>query len=182
MCPIYTREGDEGYTGLLGKGRFSKNELRFECLGDIDEANSAFALARSMTSSDDISSIILKIQRDLYSIMSELATEPDTAQKFPQITNEQVIWIETQIKMLEGIVQIPDEFILPGDSASGAAFDLARTVVRRAERHIIGLFQKGDIKNIEILHYLNRLSSLCFVLELFENRSSGQSDISLAKK
>jgi cob(I)alamin adenosyltransferase len=79
-------------------------------------------------------------------------------------------------------VIIPHEFILPGDSTPGAALDLARTVIRRAERHIARLLHSKKIDNREILHYMNRLSSLCFLLELFENQVSGSVQTTLAKK
>lgn len=181
MCPFYTRDGDEGYTGLLGKGRFPKNDLVFEVLGDIDEVNSALGLARSMTQSKDISSIILKIQHDLYNIMVEIAAEPGSSDKFFHTSNEQVLWLETQINLLESTVKVPEEFILPGDSVPGAALDLARTIVRRAERHIVGLIKRADVSNVELLHYLNRLSSLCFVMELYENQVAGNANVTLAK-
>jgi cob(I)alamin adenosyltransferase len=182
MCPIFTREGDEGYSGLLGKGRFTKSGLRFEVLGDIDEATSAFGLARSITQSRDVASIILKVQRDLYSIMTEIASGPDPIERFPRINADHVTWLEMQIGSLEKVVKIPEEFILPGDCQAGAALDLARTIVRRAERHTVELIHQHQVSNNELLHYLNRLSSLCFILELFENQATRQSGTTLAKE
>ncbi|MGW8249300.1 MAG: ATP:cob(I)alamin adenosyltransferase, partial [Anaerolineales bacterium] len=78
-------------------------------------------------------------------------------------------------------VRLPEEFILPGDSQAGALLSLARTVVRRAERRVADLFHAGEIENPDLLRYLNRLSSLCFVLELLENQAAGAQDTTLAK-
>jgi cob(I)alamin adenosyltransferase len=182
VSPFYTRKGDEGYTGLLGRGRFPKDDLRLEELGSIDEANAAFGLARCWVRSETSASLILKIQRDLYNLMAETAAGSENAPKFHVIDVNHVTWLEKQIADLEKTVPNPDEFIVPGDSPAGAALDLARTIVRRAERHMAGLVRRGDVKNMELLRYLNRLSSLCFILELFENQSAGQKDSTLAKE
>ncbi len=181
MSPFYTRNGDEGYTGLLGQGRFPKDDLRLEELGAIDEANAAFGLARCWVRSESSASLILKIQRDLYNLMAETAALPDNAAKFHVISGEHVAWLEQQMAELEKIVRIPEGFILPGDSPAGAALDLARAIVRRAERFMVGLVHRGDVQNMELLRYLNRLSSLCFVMELFENQAAGRKDSTLAK-
>jgi len=181
MSPFYTRKGDEGFTGLLGRGRFPKNDLRIEELGAIDEANAALGLARSWVHSNLVKSLVIRIQRDLYNLMAETAAGNENAEKFHSIDADHVAWLETQISELEKMVQIPSEFILPGDSTAGAALDLARTIVRRAERHMVSLHQAGQIPNVDLLHYLNRLSSLCFVMELYENQVNGQKATTLAK-
>jgi cob(I)alamin adenosyltransferase len=113
--------------------------------------------------------------------MAELAATPQNAQRFHTIDSEKVIWLETQVEALSRVVEVPGEFIVPGDNAEGAFFDLARTIVRRAERRVVDLFHRGDIANPELLRYLNRLSSLCFVLELRENQIVGNKKITLAK-
>jgi cob(I)alamin adenosyltransferase len=86
-----------------------------------------------------------------------------------------VKWLETQTDALSETVPMPREFILPGETPSSAAMSLARTVVRRAERRVAELFQQGRLENPHLLAYLNRLSSLCFALELLENQHAGQS-------
>jgi cob(I)alamin adenosyltransferase len=106
---------------------------------------------------------------------------PKNEIKFRKITPERVSWLESQIDFLSSKVVIPDEFIIPGDSTSGAAIDLARTIVRRAERHLARLLHSKMLENREILHYMNRLSSLCFVLELLENQAAGSVHPTLAK-
>jgi cob(I)alamin adenosyltransferase len=181
VSPFYTRQGDAGETGLLGKGRFPKDDLRLEELGAIDEANAAFGLARSLIQSEIMISLILKIQRDLYHLMAETAAGIENAHKFHVIDADHVAWLEDEIASLEKKVRLPEEFILPGDSQGGAALDLARTIVRRAERHMVGLIRRGDVKNLDLLRFLNRLSSLCFVMELYENQTNSPQNLTLAK-
>jgi cob(I)alamin adenosyltransferase len=168
MSEIYTKTGDDGTSGLLGKGRFPKNHPRFDAIGDVDEANAAFGVARAHSKRKETKEIILSIQRDLYRLMSELASTPDNDERFQYINKDHTTWIEEQISKIGNYVTIPKEFIVPGDTQAGSYLDLARTVVRRAERRICSLFQTGELKNIEILHYINRLSSLCYILELWE--------------
>ena len=181
MSPVFTRDGDDGSTHLLGKGTYAKNDLRLECLGAIDEASSALGLARALSQSEDNQQIIKKLQQDLYILMTEIAASPDNTDQFVCISSIQVNWLEAQIKEYENEISPPEEFILPGDSAAGAALDLARTIVRRAERRLVDLFQQDIVSNKELLRYLNRLSSLCFMLELNENGSTGSGRSTLAK-
>jgi len=178
--PFYTRNGDDGYTGLLGAGRVPKHHPRPEAVGAVDEASSALGLARVSCAAPQIGPLIINVQRDLYLLMAELAATPEEAGKFRAIDAQKVAWLEAQIDYLSPLVSLPKEFILPGDSGGGAALDQARTVVRRAERRVAELYHLQEISNANLLHYLNRLSSLCFVLELLENQQSGRAT-SLAK-
>ncbi len=182
MTRFYTKKGDDGYTSLLGKGRAPKYDRRIEAVGALDEANAAIGLARALSLAPATRSILLVVQRDLYHLMSEVAATPEEAARFRQITAERVSWLEAQIDSISQIVAIPNEFIIPGDSEAGAAMDLARTVVRRAERHITRLVSTKKLANREILRYINRLSSLCFALELLENQAAGSSKPTLAKE
>jgi cob(I)alamin adenosyltransferase len=111
-----------------------------------------------------------------------VAATPENSPRFRKITAERVSWLETQIADISSRVNIPEEFIVPGDSKAGAAIDLARTIVRRAERHIARLLHSKKLENRELLRYMNRLSSLCFVLELLENQSAGSLYTTLAKE
>jgi cob(I)alamin adenosyltransferase len=181
MTRFYTKKGDDGYTGLLGKGRIPKYDRCIDTIGVIDEANSAIALARSLSLQLETSSILISVQRDLYAIMSEIAATPENSERFRKINNDSVSWLETQLDRISDQVSIPDEFIVPGDSRGGAALDLARTVVRRAERQVSRMILTKKIENLNILHYLNRLSSLCFILELYENQAAGKENPTLAK-
>jgi cob(I)alamin adenosyltransferase len=180
MSSFYTRKGDDGTTGLLGEGRVSKTHPRMEALGALDEASATLGLARASARDPRCGPLVTEIQRDLYRLMAEVAAPPENAAQFHAIDAARVAWLETQTDSLGRSVTLPKEFILPGDSPGGAAFSLARTVVRRAERRVVELFDSGEIKNLELQRYLNRLSSLCFVLELIENEAAGK-NTTLAK-
>jgi len=182
MAKFYTQTGDDGYTGLLGEGRASKYDRRIETIGAIDEANAALGIARSICLAPSTASILLTAQKDLYYIMAEIAALPENASKFRKVTVERVDWLESQIDDIGKQILFPDGFIVPGDSKSGAVIDLARTIIRRAERHIAYLLHQKKLENRELLRYMNRLSSLCFVLELLEIQESGFSKPTLAKE
>ncbi len=181
MTRFYTRNGDDGYTGLLGEGRVPKYHPRPDAVGTLDEASAALGLARANCQSELSRSLILTAQRDLYNMMAEIAATPENAARFRTIDAARVAWLEDQTDQISNTVEIPSEFILPGDSLAGAAIALARTIVRRAERKVAQLYHQAEIENADLLHYLNRLSSLCFALELLENQSAGQNQPTLAK-
>jgi cob(I)alamin adenosyltransferase len=171
---FYTAKGDDGTTGLLGEGRVPKYHARMEALGALDEASAALGLARAQAASDELRGVLLQIQRDLYHLMAEVAATPENAERFRRIDNERVLWLEARTDAASRRVPMPEEFIVPGDTPAGAALALARAVVRRAERRVVLLFDERQISNPELQRYLNRLSSLCFVLELLENQSAGR--------
>jgi cob(I)alamin adenosyltransferase len=181
MPTFFTETGDDGTTGLLGVGRVEKSDLRMEALGGLDEANAALGLARSQCL-PDLVPYILHIQRDLYRMMAEVAATQENAARFHSTGFEQVQWVSDQTGALGAQVDLPSDFILPGDTQAAAALDLARTIVRRAERRIVELYLTGEILNNELLKYLNRLSSLCFVMELYEIQHSQHQGPTLAKK
>jgi cob(I)alamin adenosyltransferase len=171
--PFYTRKGDDGTTGLLGKGRFAKHHLRMEAIGTLDESSASLGLARAAVRDARCGSLLLEAQRDLYRLMTEVAATTENANQF-HFDARRVDWLEEQIDGLSKTVEMPKEFIVPGDSAAGAALSLARTIVRRAERRVVELFDRKEITNPVLQQYLNRLSSLLFVLELLENRAAGK--------
>ncbi len=173
MNKFYTTKGDEGYTGLLGKERVAKYHPRIEAIGAIDEATAALGLARSQTCSPEIASILLSIQKDFYLLMGEIAAGKQNAKRFQSIDANKVAWLEEQIDRIGKQIQMPDDFIVPGNTPAGAAIAMARTIVRRSERLTAVLLHKEEIGNRELYRYLNRVSSLCFVLELFEYSVSG---------
>jgi cob(I)alamin adenosyltransferase len=179
--PLYTRTGDDGTTGLLGEDRVSKDHPRIEALGALDEASAALGLARATCQAPQTPPILREVQRDLYRLMAEVAATPENAGKFNGIDATRVKWLEEQADAIHKLVSMPKEFILPGDTYSGAALSLARAVVRRAERRVTELFTLEELSNPELLKYINRLSSLCFILELLENQMAGKST-SLAKE
>lgn len=173
MPPFYTRSGDNGTTSVLGKKRLPKFHLQLEVLGTLDEVSAVLGLARSLSQSDQNMGILLEIQHDLYNLMAEIASIPENRKKFQHLDNSRVEWLESKMEILSNQVLIPNEFILPGDSVGGAVFSLARTVVRRSERLLAKFISREKIDRPVFLAYINRLSSLCFVLELDENQRTG---------
>lgn len=182
MSQFYTRSGDDGFTGLLGEGRVPKYHPRLEAIGVVDEATAALGVARAACRAEGTPALLLAAQRDLYNLMAEVAATPEHAARFRKIDAGRVAWLEAQADEVARVVPVPREFIVPGDSPAGASLALARATVRRAERRIAELIHSGDIENEELMRYLNRLSSLCFVLELQENQVAGQSKPTLAKE
>ena len=181
MTKFYTQTGDDGYTGLLGEGRLAKHAPRIEAIGALDEATAALGMARAACQLPQTAEIILTVQRDLYQLMAEVAATPENAARFRQISAERVAWLEEQTDAISARVPLPREFILPGDSLPGASLALARTIVRRAERRVAGLIHTGELENAQLLRYLNRLSSLCFILELQENQAAGNPSPTMAR-
>jgi len=182
MSKFYTQMGDDGTTGRLGKGRLPKYHILIEAIGSIDEASAALGLARAQVKSSAVSELLLHVQKDLYHIMAELSATKENASRFRVIDPARLVWLEGEIDRYSQLVEIPDEFIVPGDTDSGATLALARTAVRRSERRVAELNQEEAFENGVILPYLNRLSSLIFVLELHENQASGLAGPTLAKK
>lgn len=180
MAPFYTGKGDAGDTGFLGSGRISKTSDRIEAIGSVDEATAALGMARALTKSDEIRQVILDVQKKLYYLMSELAADPQTAHQFDKINKQEVDWLEDQISFFENKVDIPREFILPGESPVSGALSLARAIVRRAERRVISLYESNGFEKEVLIAFLNRLSSLIFILEVYESSLSGHG-IRLAK-
>jgi cob(I)alamin adenosyltransferase len=182
MNRFYTRTGDDGYTGWLGQGRLPKYHPVTEALGAIDEATSALGMGRALAQREHSRTLLVRIQRDLYNLMGEVASAPENAARFRVIDAEKVAWLEQETDRLSESVRLPREFVVPGDSQAGAALSMARAIVRRAERRVARLYHEHGLENVELLRYLNRLSSLCFVLELAEDQASGTETPTLAKE
>jgi len=173
MSPFYTGKGDKGMTGSLGAGRVFKDSPLIEAVGSLDEASAVLGFARSITEVEDIKSIIIKIQKQLYILMAEISSGQHSSNETPHISKEDVIWVERQIDKFGNKVGMPEGFILPGESQASAALAVARTIVRRAERRVISYFQSKQVQQPNITTYLNRLSSLIFTLEIYQNSVSG---------
>jgi len=181
MSDYYSGEGDDGSTGLLGSERVPKYHLRPTAFGRVDEASAALGLSRATALSEETKSVIHEVQKDLYAIMVELAAVPEKEEQFQRLEVLRLSWLEGQLESFGERVRMPKDFILPGDSLPAAALDLARTVVRRAERQVVRLDHESKLSNPTILPYLNRLSSLCFVLSLWENETAGVEKPTIAK-
>lgn len=165
MAKVTTGTGDTGYTGLLGEQRVPKYDPRPDTFGTVDEATSVLGLARALSQDQQVKNHIYRIQQELYLLMGELATPPENYEKMGlRMTREHVEGLERLEEELKREVEIPNKFIIPGDTADGAALDVARTVIRRAERMAVKLLHDGVIENTEVIRYLNRLSDLIFIL------------------
>ncbi len=165
MAKVTTGTGDTGYTGLIGEQRVPKYDPRPDTFGTVDEATSALGLARAVAKDQKVKDMIYRIQQELYLLMAELATPPENYEKMGfRITVEHVHRLEQDEEALKREVEIPNKFIIPGDTLDGAALDLARTIIRRAERMAVKLLHDGIIANKEVVVYLNRLSDLVFII------------------
>ena len=178
MKRIYTRTGDTGETGLLSGGRVSKSDPRIAAGGAADEAVSAIGLARALSADERVTSILLQTQRDMVAVGAEISAggpgnPPGT--RFAGVTPEMTARLERQIDELAGEIAPPRELVISGASPASAATDLARAVVRRAERAAVALHEAGLLRNAEVLAYLNRLSDLVFMLARFQEREPADS-------
>jgi cob(I)alamin adenosyltransferase len=166
---IYTKKGDGGTTGLLfGGPRVSKADLRTDAYGTTDEAVSALGLARAGLGDGPLTELVLRLQRELFVVGAELATHLDRRPRLTpgttRVTSEMVSALEREIDAIEADHPMPAEFVLPGESMGGAALDLARTTVRRAERRAVALSSAGELPDSHVVPYLNRLADLLFVM------------------
>jgi cob(I)alamin adenosyltransferase len=165
---IATRRGDRGETGLLYGGRVAKDDPHTEAYGSLDEAISALGLARAQETDAPRKERLLGLQRDMFTVGAELATGPGQRAKleahFPTVTPAMVEGLDGQLADLEARVPLARAFVIPGGSVVGAALDLARALVRRAERRAVSLRRTGALENPEVVRYLNRLSDVLFML------------------
>ena len=176
----YTSTGDDGFTGVLGRDRVPKYAIRPEAYGTVDEASAQLGLVRAQARDAGVRSLIISVQRDLYSMMADLATVPETATRPTWLSPARLDWLEAQTDALGAEVDMPKAFIVPGDSVVGATLEIARTVTRRAERLVARLAHEGELRDDTPLKYLNRLSSLLFVMARVEDRAAGVERFTLA--
>jgi cob(I)alamin adenosyltransferase len=168
MPRIYTKTGDDGTTGLLFGGRVGKDDLVTEAYGTTDEAVAALGLARALTEDDEIAAALLDLQRDLFVVGADLATNPEERGRLEPgvsvVTDDMAGALESRIDALVAERPLAQVFIVPGANPASAAIDLARSIVRRAERAVVALERAGRAPNPAVRVYLNRLSDLLFVL------------------
>lgn len=162
---IYTRKGDDGTTGLLFGGRTLKDSAAIELNGTVDEAQAALGWARSLCERDDtMNAALAGLERDLWILMAEVATKPENRAKLEtgvtQVSPGMIDAVETLIDDAQHQVTMPTEFVVPGENQLSAALDVARTVVRRAERIAV----TWDVEGSLVVAYLNRLSDLVWTL------------------
>jgi cob(I)alamin adenosyltransferase len=160
---IATKRGDGGETGLAGGIRVSKADLRVETYGTIDELNSSLGLARSLCPDEDLRARTKQIQRELFQVGSALATPPESKKPQIPITVEMVDALTNQVHEIEALEGILTDWSLPGEDTAAAAYDVARTICRRAERVLVRLRESGVTVDTNALAYLNRLSDLLWL-------------------
>lgn len=166
---IYTKTGDGGQTLLFGGKRVSKDDVRIEAYGTVDELNALIGVAISETTDKSADKVLRNIQNNLFVLGGDLATPVDeTKVKLPRTVEKMVKNLENRIDIYEAQISELKNFILPGGTKASALLHLSRTVCRRAERRVITLSNVEQI-NLEVVKYLNRLSDLLFVLARFEN-------------
>lgn len=178
---IYTKTGDDGSTRLLFGGRVPKTDQRAVAYGTVDEAISAMGLARALSQDEWARARLFETQRDLFTVAAELATDTEHYPKFKEIfkpvTPEMTARLERAIDAIDAQIKLPRAFIIPGASPASAAMDVARTVVRRAEREIVALDRSGGLGNQEILRLVNRCSDFLFMLARFEDRALAYEEV-----
>jgi cob(I)alamin adenosyltransferase len=165
----FNKKGDDGTTSLLFGHRIPKFSPRTEAYGAIDEASSALGLARAFINNPEVKQIILDIQQELFVVGSELATLPHENVKLKKrISQEHSLRLEKLIEKFESLIQMPNAFVPPGGSPGAGSLDLARSIIRRAERRVAKLYDEGEIRNAELLCYCNRLADLLFTLARYD--------------
>ncbi|HEX8090218.1 MAG TPA: cob(I)yrinic acid a,c-diamide adenosyltransferase [Blastocatellia bacterium] len=169
---IATKRGDGGQTGLVGGVRVSKGELRVEAYGTVDELISTIGFARSICEDPEVREIAKALQRELFAVASAIATPPDSKKSPPAITAEMVDALTEQVHRIEKMEGVLADWAIPGEVPASAAFDMARTVCRRAERCAVRLADLGEAVNPQIVAYINRMSDLLWLLgRLIEMRA-----------
>jgi cob(I)alamin adenosyltransferase len=166
---IATKTGDDGTTALMYGRRVSKTDLRVAAYGTVDELNAALGFVRSTVSDPFITGPVLAIQKELVTLMGELAVANEDRERYAKggfkfVEAPMVDALTTLIDEIEKNHHVTyDGWATPGATLGSAALDLARTTCRRAERHVIALRESGQKVNSEIIRYLNRLSDLCWL-------------------
>jgi cob(I)alamin adenosyltransferase len=176
---IYTRRGDQGETDLIGAGRVPKDHPRVDAYGAVDELNAALGTAAALSAQEDLRALAQEVQRELFSLGAYLAT-PEERHRAPagiRAPDELAVKaLEAKIDTFEGELAPLQRFVLPGGTPAAAAFHLARTVCRRAERCVVTLDRLERLDPAAV-RYLNRLSDLLFVLARLENLRAGVPDV-----
>ena len=191
MTRIYTRKGDDGTTSLWYGGRVAKTDARTEAYGSIDEAGAVLGVARSLCGSDDaeLAADLLRLLRELFVAGAELATSPEAEGRLQEgisrIDDDMVAALEPIIDKYMDRVELPPKFVISGGTTLSAQLDIARTVIRRAERRVVALMEEGELASEAVMRYLNRASDLVFAMarfadvddpELFEGREAADGD------
>ena len=188
MVKIYTKKGDDGTTSLWYGGRVPKHHGRTDAYGTLDEACSQLGVARALCGPEqaELAADILRLQDDIFVAGAELATAPEAAGRLEdgvsRSTEAMVAELEELIDRYMARVELPPKFVIPGGNLLSAQLDVARTTIRRAERRISELKEKGEVKSETVIHFVNRASDLAYAMArfadvddpaLFEGRGKG---------
>lgn len=168
MTKIYTKTGDDGTTGLLFGGRVSKADMLVDAYGDVDEAVSALGVVRAASEDPELTALLLRLQRGLFVVAADLAANPRRREQLQVgvslVDAELVDGLEQEIDRLVAARPLRPVFVVPGANGVSAALDLARAVLRRAERHAVRAAAEGHEVSPQVVTYLNRLGDLLYVL------------------
>jgi cob(I)alamin adenosyltransferase len=188
VVKIYTKKGDDGTTSLWYGGRVPKHHGRTEAYGALDEACSQLGVARALCGGEhaELANDILRLQDDLFVAGAELATAPEAAERLEdgisRTTEAMVAELERLIDRYMAEVELPPKFVIPGGNLLSAQLDVARTLIRRAERRISALAEAGELAEETVIHFVNRASDLAYAMAryadvddpaLFEGRGKG---------
>ncbi len=165
---IYTKGGDKGTTRFISGEVVGKDDLRIEAYGTYDEVNSILGVAKSHMNDKKVQEIVSKLQNDLFTVCAELAQGTKENQNIPIITKKHVAEIEQLSDDIMNTIVLPKSFVVPGGTKESAYLDYARTIARRAERHVVRLSKNVEIRG-ELLQYLNRLSDALYLLARLAN-------------
>lgn len=171
LSKIYTRTGDDGTTGLGDGSRTQKDSLRVEAYGTVDELNSTLGMLIATLDDQAIANVLLDVQHDLFDLGGELCMP-----ELSLIKDRHTSRIERELDQLNALLPPLKDFILPGGSLAAAQAHLARTICRRAERRVISLARQEPVNDV-VIHYLNRLSDLLFVIARTVARASGAGEV-----
>jgi cob(I)alamin adenosyltransferase len=185
---VATGKGDDGTTGLLFGGRVAKDDPRTEAYGTIDEAVAALGVARAELTSAGreagretvlvgLADVVMELQRDLFVAAAALATNPDATGRgrdgVTRVTEAMLLRVEERLAAQESRIVMPREFTLPGETRASAALELARTILRRAERRAVTLHRDGRLEGPWLLPWLNRAADLLWVLARAAEQAEG---------
>lgn len=187
---IYTRKGDDGTTSLWYGGRVDKHDVRTEAYGSLDETTSVLGVARALAADQpQLANDLLHLQRDLFVAGAELATAPEARGRLEdgvsRLEAGMIAWLEQAIDRYMEQVDLPPKFVIPGGTQLSAQLDVARAVLRRAERRIVGLARTQELGDSVVLEFVNRASDLLFAMarfadvpdpHLFEGRGKSSAD------
>jgi len=173
---IYTKTGDKGQTSLFGGKRLPKDHMRIEAYGNVDELNAHIGMVRDLITDPVQKSFLTEIQKMLFVIGSYLAKDPDKEMPLPELKEDQILMIESNIDALDSSLPPLKNFILPGGHPVASHCQIARCVCRRAERSVVALSNNESVPEF-IIKYLNRLSDYLFVLCRYITKEMGVEDI-----